>query len=53
MNGLYYGSDASGLVWGYLFDRADGSAHALDSSGAAAWMAKPEGAGRAIHLAAL
>ncbi len=43
VDGLNYGSDASGLVWGYLFDRAAGTAQALDSVRASDWLALPAG----------
>ena len=41
VNGVTYGSDASGVVWGYLFDRASGRAQVLDSASAPAWLADP------------
>jgi zinc transporter len=37
--GFTYGSDSSGLVWGYLFGREPGAAQLLDSVGASAWLA--------------
>lgn len=36
-----YGSDPSGLVWGYLFDRTGGPAQPLDVAAALAWMQRP------------
>ncbi len=43
VDGFTYGSDASGLVWGYLFDREAGAALALDSGSAAAWLSNATG----------
>lgn len=43
VDGFNYGSDASGLVWGYLFDRQAGTALALDSRSAPAWLGDPAG----------
>ncbi len=43
VNGFTYGSDASGVVWGYLFDRETGQAQPLDSATAPAWLADPAG----------
>ena len=39
-SGVHYGSDSSGLVWGYLFG-PDGAA-ALDAPQAAAWLRDPQ-----------
>ncbi|SHG63778.1 transporter [Massilia sp. CF038] len=41
-NDLHYGSDASGLVWGYLFDREAGTAQALDARRALSWLDEPD-----------
>jgi zinc transporter len=38
--GHAYGSDASGLVWGYLFDRAAGTAQPLEADSVPAWLAQ-------------
>jgi zinc transporter len=37
-----YGSDQSGLVWGYRFARAGGAAEPLDAAAALAWMGDAE-----------
>jgi zinc transporter len=41
VDGFNYGSDASGLVWGYVFDRDAGTARPLDTAQAPGWLADP------------
>ena len=39
VGGHTYGSDAAGLVWGYLFERGAGTARPIDSASVPAWLA--------------
>lgn len=41
VNDVNYGSDPSGLVWGYLLERDSGKSQALDSAQALAWLGDP------------
>ncbi len=41
VNDVNYGSDPSGLVWGYLLGRDNGAAQAIDSASALAWLGEP------------
>ncbi len=41
VNDVNYGSDPSGLVWGYLLERDSGNSQVLDSAQALAWLGDP------------
>jgi zinc transporter len=43
VNDVNYGSDPSGLVWGYLLGRDSGTAQAIDSASALRWLGEPGG----------